>query len=71
MIPSVIPKSKQLREMISLGGYPCKIEVDGGINWENIEVLAKAGVDIVVAGTLIYQDPDPAVAVMRLKSIKV
>jgi ribulose-phosphate 3-epimerase len=71
LIPSVIPKIKQLREMISQGGYPCKIEVDGGINWENAGVLIEAGVDIIVAGTLIYQDPDPAVAIMKLKSIKV
>jgi ribulose-phosphate 3-epimerase len=68
LIPSVFSKIKQLRERISAGGYQCKIEVDGGVNWENVGMLIKAGVNVIVAGTLIYQDPDPEAAIDRLKS---
>jgi ribulose-phosphate 3-epimerase len=71
LIPEVIPKIKRLREMIKLGGYQCKIEVDGGVNWDNFKILVEAGVDIIVAGTLIYNDPNPENAINRLKSLKV
>jgi ribulose-phosphate 3-epimerase len=69
LIPEVISKIKRLREMIRLGGYHCKIEVDGGVNWENAGILIEAGVDVIVAGTLIYQAPDPEAAVIRLKNL--
>jgi ribulose-phosphate 3-epimerase len=68
LIPGVFSKIKQLRERITAGGYQCKIEVDGGVNWENVGMLIKAGVNVIVAGTLIYQDPDPEAAIDRLKS---
>jgi ribulose-phosphate 3-epimerase len=44
--------------------------VDGGINWDNAGVLIEAGVDVIVAGTLIYQDPDPEAAIIRLRNLK-
>ncbi|MCL6588439.1 MAG: ribulose-phosphate 3-epimerase [Firmicutes bacterium] len=69
LLPSVIPKIQKLREMIDRRGYQCKIEVDGGVTWENAQMLVKAGVNIIVAGTLIYRDPDPGQAINRLKNI--
>jgi ribulose-phosphate 3-epimerase len=69
LIPEVIPKIKSLREMIHREGYPCKIEVDGGVNWENAKTLIDAGVDVIVAGTLIYHDPEPEAAIVRLKNL--
>jgi ribulose-phosphate 3-epimerase len=69
LIPEVIPKIKKLREMIMTGGYSCKIEVDGGVNWDNARTLVDAGVDVIVAGTLIYQDHNPEAAIARLKNL--
>jgi ribulose-phosphate 3-epimerase len=69
LLPTVIPKIQKLRKMIDRNGYSCKIEVDGGVTWENAQTLVKAGVNIIVAGTLIYRDPDPGQAITRLKNI--
>ncbi|HEX3045462.1 MAG TPA: ribulose-phosphate 3-epimerase [Bacillota bacterium] len=69
LLPSVIPKIRKLREMIDSHGYSCKLEVDGGVTWENAQTLVKAGVNVIVAGTLIYQDPNPGQAITRLKNI--
>ena len=69
LIPAMIPKIQKLRAMIQNSGYPCKIEVDGGVNWENAKTLIDAGADIIVAGTLIYQDPNPEAAISRLKNL--
>lgn len=69
LIPGVIPKIRELRHRIDTAGLACKIEVDGGVNWENATGLLEAGVDILVAGSLIYRDPDPAAAVDRLREI--
>ncbi len=69
LISEVIPKIRSLRKMIDSGGYHCKIEVDGGVNWENAKTLIDAGVDVIVAGTLIYHDPCPEAAIIRLKNL--
>ena len=69
LIPGMIPKVKKLREMIDFQNLSCKIEVDGGVNWENASTLVEAGVDVIVAGTLIFREPDRKSAVARLKGI--
>jgi ribulose-phosphate 3-epimerase len=69
LIPSMIPKIQKLRQMIDSQNYRCKIEVDGGVTWDNAQTLVKAGVNVIVAGTLIYRDPDPGQAITRLKNI--
>ncbi|HOP74102.1 MAG TPA: ribulose-phosphate 3-epimerase [Bacillota bacterium] len=67
LIPGMIPKVRRLAEMIKANQLACKLEVDGGVNWENVHTLVEAGANVLVAGTLIYKDPDPARAVQRLK----
>lgn len=69
LIPGMIPKIKKLREMIDSQKASCKIEIDGGVNWENASTLVEAGVDVIVAGTLIFREPDRKNAVARLKGI--
>ncbi|MGE5582443.1 MAG: ribulose-phosphate 3-epimerase [Bacillota bacterium] len=69
LIPAIIPKIKQLKEWITVRNLSCKIEIDGGVNRDNARNTIEAGVDVLVAGTLIYHDPDPAAAVLKLKSI--
>lgn len=69
LIPGMISKIKKLREIINAQQVPCKIEVDGGVNWENAATLVEAGVDLIVAGTLIFRETDRKAAVARLKDI--
>lgn len=56
-IPSVIEKAKRLKKLINERNLKCLIEVDGGVNDENVKLLEEAGVDIVVAGSFVYKHP--------------
>lgn len=56
-IASVIERAKRLKALIEKRNPKCLIEVDGGVNDENVKVLAEAGVDVVVAGSFVYKHP--------------
>lgn len=67
-IPSVIEKVKRLKVLINKYNPDCLIEVDGGVNAENVKLLEEAGVDMVVAGSYIFKHPDGiAAAIASLK----
>ena len=53
-IHSVLPKVKQLSDMIKERDLPIEIEIDGGINEETIIPCVEAGATILVAGSAIY-----------------
>ncbi len=66
-IPSTLRKIEAVRRMIDASGLDIRLEVDGGINQENIAAVARAGADTFVAGSAIFGAPDyhAAVAAMR------
>lgn len=66
-IPSVIEKAKVLKELINKRNPACKIEVDGGVNNENVKLLKEAGVDVVVAGSYVFGNESYADAIESLK----
>ncbi|MCG3712511.1 ribulose-phosphate 3-epimerase [Aliarcobacter butzleri] len=66
-IPSVVEKAKELKELINKRNPNCLIEVDGGVNNKNIEILKNAGVDIVVAGSYVFGSDDYEKAIKSLK----
>ncbi|MPL98848.1 Ribulose-phosphate 3-epimerase [bioreactor metagenome] len=66
-IPSVVEKAKELKELINNRNPNCLIEVDGGVNDKNIEILKNAGVDIVVAGSYVFGSDDYEKAIKSLK----
>jgi len=53
-ISSVLTRAKRLKMLIKQHNPNCLIEVDGGVNNENIDDLKEAGVDIVVAGSYVF-----------------
>ena len=53
-IPSVVERASRLKKMIEKRNPQCLIEVDGGVNDQNIQMLKEAGVDVVVAGSYVY-----------------
>ncbi|HHH19278.1 MAG TPA: ribulose-phosphate 3-epimerase, partial [Campylobacterales bacterium] len=53
-IPSVLELAKRLKALIGKHNPSCLIEVDGGVNDQNVEALKAAGVDIVVAGSYVF-----------------
>ena len=64
-----LDKVRRLREMITRTGSHALIEVDGGVNRTTAPLLAKAGVDVYVAGSALYGKPDPVAEVKALKSL--
>ncbi len=66
-IDSVIPKAKKLSAMRDKINPNCLIEVDGGVNDKNIALLKDAGVDIVVAGSYVFNHADKKEAIASLK----
>ncbi len=66
-IPSVIEKAKKLKALIERKNAKCLIEVDGGVNGENVHLLKEAGVDIVVAGSYVYNSEDYAARIASLQ----
>ena len=53
-IESSTDKIKRLKEMIDQRGLNCDIEVDGGINLNNVKKVVDAGANIIVAGSAIF-----------------
>lgn len=66
-IPSVLEKTRVLRQMIDEKNAKVLIEVDGGVNGLNIRELEAAGVDIVVAGSYVFGSNDYASSIQSLK----
>ena len=54
-IPNVLPKIRQCRRMIDDAGLSTLLQVDGGVNPENVGELAEAGVDVFVAGSAVFR----------------
>lgn len=69
LIPEMINKVKDLKTILNERNLPCKIEVDGGVSFDNAQLLVDAGVDIIVAGTLIYNNPFPSEVIGKLKGL--
>ena len=67
-IADVLPKIREAREYIDSAGLKTLIEVDGGINPDNIGTVLAAGVDVVVAGSAIFKSDDPAGTIKRMLS---
>ena len=66
-IPSMIQKIMTLKKTIEHIKPSVLIEVDGGVNLENISSLSKAGVDIFVAGNAIFSTQDYAKTMLSMK----
>ncbi|TAL11150.1 MAG: ribulose-phosphate 3-epimerase [Nitrospirae bacterium] len=56
-IPGVLDKIRQARAMIRQTGRPVLLEVDGGVKADNAGAIVKAGADILVAGSAIFEAP--------------
>lgn len=65
-IPTSTDKVRRLRRMIDDRGLKTKIEIDGGVDAENISEIVGAGVDIVVAGSAIFGNGDPVGSIKSL-----
>ena len=53
-IPASLDKLAAARRMIDQSGLPVRLEIDGGVNADNIAEIAMAGADMFVAGSAIF-----------------
>ncbi len=55
-IANVLDRAKRLKKLINKYNPECLIEVDGGVNDQNIYELKEAGVNVVVAGSYVFRN---------------
>ena len=69
-IPSMIGKIKVLKNKIIELGLNIDIEVDGGIHSGNIVEIVRAGANVIVAGSAIFNSQNPSATIndMRVKA---
>ncbi|HYJ92151.1 MAG TPA: ribulose-phosphate 3-epimerase [Pyrinomonadaceae bacterium] len=65
-IPTSVNKLRRLRRMIDDTGLPVKIEIDGGIDADNINTIVEAGAEIIVAGSAVFGGGNSKEAVRNL-----
>jgi len=66
-IPNVVEKIKRLAALRDKINPNCLIEIDGGVNADNIEMLKEAGVDVCVAGSYVFKHESYKTAIENLK----
>ena len=64
-IASQVEKIRRIKAMI--GDRPIEIEVDGGINANNVKTVTEAGANVVVAGNAVFSGDDYAAAIGALR----
>lgn len=70
-IATSVDKVRRLRRMIEDRKLETRIEIDGGIDKENIATVVAAGAEIIVAGSAIFGSQDPEAAVRGLREATV
>ena len=63
----VLPKISHAKAMVEEAGSRADIEVDGGVNLSTIDRCVRAGGQILVAGSAIFDGVDPVAAAQRLR----
>jgi len=66
-LPRALDKARRLRELIDQSGAAVEIEMDGGIDRDNIARVVTAGVDTCVVGSGIFAAPDPVARMSELR----
>jgi ribulose-phosphate 3-epimerase len=67
-IPSSEQKVQEARALLDRAANPAPVEIDGGIDLDNVARVVAAGARIVVAGAAIFQTLDPEQATRDLKA---
>ena len=67
-ITSTLDKVREVRSVIEEKGYNVDVEIDGGINMENLPSALDAGANVIVAGSAIFSG-DAGANVRKFKDI--
>lgn len=67
-MPETMPKLRQFAEVKRRSGLEIKLQVDGGITADTIDIAAKAGADTFVAGSAVFRG-EPAIEIAQLREL--
>jgi ribulose-phosphate 3-epimerase len=67
-IPRSEAKIKAVRALLDRMGNPAPVEVDGGIELQNVARVVAAGARLIVAGSAVFHTPNPELATRELKT---
>jgi ribulose-phosphate 3-epimerase len=65
-IPAVYPKIRHIRTL--LGGRRVDISIDGGVKVEHARPCAQHGASILVAGSAVFEAPDPGAVIEQMRA---
>ena len=68
LIPETVGKIKEISNEITARGLSAEIEADGGITPDNVSLLVENGLTVAVAGSAVFREQDPALAVKLMKN---
>lgn len=66
-IEQVLPKIRQVKDLVDKKGLSVEIEVDGGVNEETARKCVEAGANVLVAGSAIYNEKDRKKAIEKIR----
>ena len=67
-IPECLDKLRTLRALIDERGKEILLQIDGGVNEENVAEIKAAGADVIVAGSAVFKATDRAEMIKKLKA---
>ncbi len=68
-IPEMFTKIEKARKIIDNQKKSISLEVDGGINFNNISKVIEAGAEIIVVGQIISKSANPEETIKKIKNI--
>ncbi len=68
MISETLDKCRMLRREIEKSGLRTNIEVDGGLNEENVWRASSNGANVIVAGSAIFKSHKPRTVISKMRS---
>ena len=66
-IENTYHKVKEIRQLADASNKNILIEIDGGVNGENAALLIKAGANMLVAGSYVFNSKNPTQTIQSLK----
>jgi ribulose-phosphate 3-epimerase len=64
-----MPKVSEIADRIASEGLSVRLQIDGGVDLQNIAGAAQAGSDTFVAGSCVFNSADRAATISELRSI--
>ena len=68
-IADVVPKISEIRAMADATGKDIDVEIDGGINKENVGLVKRAGANVIVAGSTVFKEQDRSKIIKELREL--